>query len=126
MPAQPGCVPPHERGFPCQFARRQHLLSALQETAGSRGVPTIIGRSAHHLRGVRRQRTDGGRHRPAVTREHEVSELVAQGCTSRQIARLLHVKENTVEVHVGRILRKLRVGSRTAVARIVTLSKTSA
>lgn len=54
-------------------------------------------------------------------RERDVAELIAQGCTNRQIARRLDVKENTVEVHVGRILRKLGVRSRAAVASIVTL-----
>lgn len=59
-------------------------------------------------------------------REHEVAELIARGDTNRQIARSLNVTEHTVEVHVGRILRKLDVRSRTAVARIVTLSEGTA
>src|SRR5207248_258516 len=56
-------------------------------------------------------------------REREVASLIAQGDTNRQIARTLNVKENTVEVHVGHILRKLDVRSRAAVARIVALSE---
>lgn len=60
---------------------------------------------------------------PLSRREREVATLIAHGHTNRQIARRLDVKENTVEVHVGHILRKLRVHSRAAVARIVTLSE---
>ncbi|MEV4315707.1 LuxR C-terminal-related transcriptional regulator [Actinocrispum sp. NPDC049592] len=56
-------------------------------------------------------------------RETQVARLVAQGCSNQQIAGVLDIKLNTVQVHVGRILRKLRVPSRTAVARLVTLAE---
>ncbi|MDA8276331.1 MAG: helix-turn-helix transcriptional regulator, partial [Actinomycetota bacterium] len=53
-------------------------------------------------------------------REHEIAELVAQGRTNRQIARLLSLSEKTVESHLGRILAKLGVTGRSAVARAIT------
>jgi two-component system, NarL family, response regulator DevR len=47
-------------------------------------------------------------------RERDVLRQVAQGKTNRQIADELHVSPHTVEKHVGSLLRKLDVSSRTA------------
>ena len=49
-------------------------------------------------------------------REREVYELVTQGLTNLQIARLLFISEGTVKVHVHHIYDKLGVRSRTALA----------
>lgn len=49
-------------------------------------------------------------------REEGVVELVALGMTNREIAAELHLAEKTVEHHVGRILAKLDLRSRTEVA----------
>jgi ATP/maltotriose-dependent transcriptional regulator MalT len=45
-------------------------------------------------------------------REEEISALVAQGLTNRQIASELVISEHTVATHVGRILKKLGLRSR--------------
>jgi LuxR family maltose regulon positive regulatory protein len=49
-------------------------------------------------------------------RESEVHELLAQGLTNKEIAQQLYISEATVKVHVGRILEKLGVRSRTEAA----------
>lgn len=49
-------------------------------------------------------------------RELEVLGLVAQGLTNHDIAQRLVLSEHTVNRHVANILRKLRLGSRTAAA----------
>ncbi|HJT58814.1 MAG TPA: response regulator transcription factor, partial [Ktedonobacteraceae bacterium] len=46
-------------------------------------------------------------------RETEVLQLLAQGRSNKEIARDLHVVEDTVKVHVKHILAKLGVQSRT-------------
>jgi len=53
-------------------------------------------------------------------REREIAELVAEGRTNREIAVQLVLSENTVESHLGRILAKLEVTGRGAVARAIS------
>ena len=49
--------------------------------------------------------------RRITARELEVLTLVAKGCSTREIARLLWITEDTVQTHVKRTLRRL--GART-------------
>jgi len=49
-------------------------------------------------------------------REHEVLGLLAVGRSNKEIARQLHVSERTVQGHVGHVLGKLGVVSRTQAA----------
>ena len=53
-------------------------------------------------------------------RELEVARLVAQGMTNRQVATALFLSPRTVDRHLGAVMRKLDVHSRTAVALAVT------
>ena len=59
-----------------------------------------------------------GTRRPTVLtpREHEVAGLVARGLTNRQIAAQLVIAEGTAERHVGNILAKLDVATRSQIA----------
>jgi non-specific serine/threonine protein kinase len=49
-------------------------------------------------------------------RERQVSQLIAQGLTNRQIARALSISEKTVGSHVDHIMTKLDLRSRTRIA----------
>jgi NarL family two-component system response regulator LiaR len=51
-----------------------------------------------------------------TNRETEVLQLVAQGCTNRQIAEHLCISEATIRTHMSKILAKLKLGSRTQAA----------
>lgn len=46
-------------------------------------------------------------------REHEVLELIVAGKSNKQIGEALTISEHTVETHVGHLLGKLAVASRT-------------
>jgi LuxR family transcriptional regulator, maltose regulon positive regulatory protein len=64
-------------------------------------------------------RTDeppGGPLDALTPREREVLRLVAEGLTNHQIADRLVLSEHTVHRHVGNLLRKLALPSRTAAA----------
>jgi len=59
-------------------------------------------------------------------RQHEVAALVAAGQTNAQIAQKLGMSKRTVDTHVGHILHKLGVASRTGIAaRLVQRGGTS-
>jgi len=66
--------------------------------------------ASHNVRG-KRERTS-----VLSSREHAVMELIAHGCTNRQIAGELTLSERTVEWHVANILGKLGMDSRSQVA----------
>jgi LuxR family transcriptional regulator, regulator of acetate metabolism len=55
-----------------------------------------------------------------TTREREVLELMAEGCTNTQIALSLTVSEATVKSHVKRVLRKLHVSNRAQAVALYT------
>jgi DNA-binding NarL/FixJ family response regulator len=46
--------------------------------------------------------------------------MVARGLSNRQVASELHLSERTVENHVSKILRKLKLASRTEIASWLT------
>ncbi|MFV0633872.1 LuxR C-terminal-related transcriptional regulator [Demequina sp.] len=49
---------------------------------------------------------------PLTAREREVASLVVQGLSNREVARELYMSIRTVEVHLGRVYRKLGLRSR--------------
>lgn len=52
-------------------------------------------------------------HEALTVREMEVLQLLAQGRSNKEIARILHIGEDTVKSHVGHIFTRLGVQSRT-------------
>jgi DNA-binding CsgD family transcriptional regulator len=50
-------------------------------------------------------------------REREILQLVAEGYSNAQLARMLWVTEQTVKFHLSNVYRKLNVANRTEAAR---------
>jgi DNA-binding CsgD family transcriptional regulator len=67
------------------------------------------------VRGVPRGPNEATRTNPSglTAKELQVLQLLAQGCSSAQLARRLHRSRRTVDHHVGSLLEKLGVHSRT-------------
>jgi DNA-binding NarL/FixJ family response regulator len=85
-------------------ARGEELIQAILAVShGKRYLPQVVG-AALASRVLDDELTD---------RETEVLHLLAQGCSNRQVADRLHISENTVRIHVSRILDKLLVKDRT-------------
>lgn len=57
---------------------------------------------------------------PLTPREMEVLECLSQGSTNPQIARSLHISQNTVKTHIRKIMNKLNASTRTEVVRVAT------
>jgi DNA-binding NarL/FixJ family response regulator len=68
------------------------------------------------------EQASGGSRLLALTshEEEELTALVAQGLTNRQIASELSISEYTAATHVARILKKLGLNSRSQLATWVT------
>lgn len=89
-------------------ARREHAHGAL-ELAQRLGMAPLIDQIDALL--------GSGHGDPVLTpREAEVTALVAQGMSNAEIARQFTLSERTVENHISRILSKLNLTSRTALA----------
>ncbi len=55
--------------------------------------------------------------------ERRVADLAAEGLTNRQLAQRLYVSPKTVEMHLGRVYRKLEISSRSALAEALAPSE---
>jgi non-specific serine/threonine protein kinase len=56
---------------------------------------------------------------PLTRREQEVTELIAEGLTNRQIAERLFIAQRTVDTHVGHVLAKLGCSNRSQAAVLI-------
>ena len=103
--------------------RARELLRSAHDELEACGAARYRDRAAQALRrlGERVPRpaaqADGAGDGALSAREREVAELAARGLRNRDIAAALAISEKTVETHVSRVLRKLGVRSRAAIAR---------
>jgi DNA-binding CsgD family transcriptional regulator len=109
----------HEQGV-------EHLCRALEgyETVGAMADTARV-RARLREFGVRRRHWQTASERPVIGwgsltgTEHAVSELVAQGLTNQEIAGRMYISQHTVAHHLRQAFRKLNIGSRVELARMV-------
>jgi DNA-binding CsgD family transcriptional regulator len=82
-------------------------------------VEQELGRLGHRPSRRSRAATDGRGLESLSGREREVAQLLVERLTNAEIAAQLFLSEKTVESHLRNIFRKLEVGSRVEVARLV-------
>jgi DNA-binding CsgD family transcriptional regulator len=109
--------------------RRQAIHNLSQALLGYQptGAATDMARIRRRLRklGVRRRHWSQSADRPVTgwgsltDAEHATSELVAQGLNNQQVADRMYVSVHTVAFHLRQIFRKLSIGSRVELARMV-------
>jgi DNA-binding NarL/FixJ family response regulator len=96
-------------GFLLKSAKAAELANAILEVAAGQSVvtPSLTSALFAAARGA------AGPPSPLSEREQQVLELMADGCTNKEIAARLYVSEATVKTHVENILGKLGVRDRT-------------
>jgi DNA-binding NarL/FixJ family response regulator len=92
------------------------LLEAAQSELGACGAVRSRAEALRELKRLGRPAHKGHEAARLSEREREVTALVGQGLTNKQIAAELVLSERTVERHLSRIFQKLGVSSRTALA----------
>jgi DNA-binding NarL/FixJ family response regulator len=105
-------------GFLTRGASKQDLLETTIRAA--RGETTCSGPIAAALVGLIRDQASSRApvDAPELTaREREIVDLIAEGCSNKEIARRLYLALPTVKNHVHNILEKLQVERRTDVTR---------
>lgn len=102
-------------GYVPKRAADVDLLSAIRAVAAGQSFlyPSAAKALITEFLGHGRERQDS--YDLLTTREKEVLRLIAEGYTNRQIADMLVVSPNTVEVHRSRIREKLNVHDRTEI-----------
>ena len=115
-----------ELGAPYEAARARVLIGMAQRASGNeQGAALELDAARSELRRLGGFDRSAGDRRPdrgaavgveegLTSREVEVLRLLATGVTNKEIAVGLFISEKTVATHVGSILRKLGVRSRSA------------
>ena len=70
------------------------------------------------------QMTDTVKLQTLTRRQHEITALIAEGLSNKEIARVLKITEGTVKLHLHAIYSKLGVPNRTALALSTLVSAT--
>src|SRR5581483_5463380 len=107
------------RGYLSKTARVSEVVAAIERVAAGETVLAPAWESAAGGNGAAEadEAGDGAAlQEPLTAREQEVLALLAAGYHNAEIAAQLGVHEHTVEFHVGHVLQKLGVRTRTAAA----------
>ena len=99
------------RGYVVKSAGRDELLRAIRAVAYGRTYlcPDASAVLVESLRG--KKQVDNPAGDPIGRREREVLQLLADGLTSPEIGKRLHIATSTVEVHRRNLMRKLELHS---------------
>jgi len=102
------------RGYLLKTDARRHLIGAIEALAAHK--PFFTAKVSEALLESFISRPARERSLP-THRERSVVQLVAEGHTNKQIARLLKISLKTVETHRGAVRRKLSLSSHIALIR---------
>ena len=92
--------------------------SVRKVAAGKYQFPKDLAEALRKRR-LRRQKSAQWRSPQLTPRETEVSRLVIQGLSNKEIGRQMELSEGTVKIHLHNIYKKLSVANRTALATLM-------
>ena len=108
------------RGYLLKSDASRHLIAAIEALASHK--PFFTANVSEALLRSFTARPD--REGSALTaRERQVVQLIAEGQTNKEIAKLLNISLKTVETHRASIMRKLNIGSSAALVRYAVRNK---
>jgi len=97
-------------GFLLKSDAKRHLIRAIESLAMHKPYFTESVSSSGDMAKVANQS-------PLTNRERSVVQLIAEGCTNKQIANVLSISPKTVETHRAAIMRKLALSSSASLVR---------
>lgn len=106
-------------GYVLKQIRGNELVNAVKRVAAGESLldPAVTGRV---LRRLREPAPEDERMARLTEQERKILDLVAEGCTNRQIGQRLHLAEKTVKNYVSNMLTKLGMERRTEAAVFAT------
>lgn len=106
-------------GYVLKQIRGNELIQAVRRVATGESLldPAVTGRV---LRKLREPSAEDERLARLSDQERKILELIAEGCTNRQIGQRLHLAEKTVKNYVSNMLTKLGMERRTEAAVFAT------
>jgi DNA-binding NarL/FixJ family response regulator len=97
-------------GFLLKSDAKRHLIRAIESLALHKPYFTDSVSNSGDLAKTASQS-------PLTNRERSVVQLIAEGCTNKQIANVLNISPKTVETHRAAIMRKLALSSSASLVR---------
>ena len=101
-------------GYVLKDTPADQLITAIREVArgGSYLSPRMLGQLVDDFRSRLRNGSRTPRSAMLTPREREVLKLLAEGCSTKEIANELNVSVKTVEAHKFNLMRKLNIHNR--------------
>lgn len=106
------------QGFLLKDASGEEIAAAIRRVMkGERYIQPVVAQTLREILAYQGPLA-AAPHEPLTPRELEVLALIARGMSNKRIASSLAISDNTVKVHVARILAKLGAADRLAALRI--------
>jgi DNA-binding NarL/FixJ family response regulator len=111
------------RGYLLKSDAKRHLIGAIETLVSHRPYFTAKVSEALLESFLARPRKEGSEVSALTNRERAVVQLIAEGYTNKQIAKLLNISLKTVETHRAAIMRKLNLASSAGLVRYAIRNK---
>lgn len=99
-------------GYVLKDATAGEIVQAVREVAAGRlYLSSPLSQRAVEAYARRAQEAPADPYDSLTTRERQVLQLVAEGCTNAEVGERLHISPRTVETHRARLMDKLGLGS---------------